>query len=314
MKIITSYTSIIVGFVFVLGLTSCEDFFIQDLEIPRQDLDQEMVVHSFISDIDTAIEFRVSRNFGLDNLVEEPESRINGATINLFSGGQLLYEIGQNNDGLYRIEMPGVFGYSDQTYRIEVDHPDYEMAMVETTMPPFVEPESVTFKKDGGFANPGSEDKMDLIQITFTDPADQVNYYEFQIHQIQVSYKELIIGQDTFITETRYPDNYFTPDGNFEFGISGFLLSDELINGQTYTIQVMLDSELPVEEIPVEKLRVTWNCLSKDQYEFSKSLQSYQSSAGFGLFSDPVAVYTNVDNGLGVVAFRSSRIYPVEEK
>jgi hypothetical protein len=308
------YKVVFLGLIFILGLSSCEEFFIQELEIPRQNLDQQMVVHAFISDIDTAIEFKIANNFGLDNLVEEPKSLIDGATVGIYRSGELLHQIGQDTAGKYKIDLPGIFGNTGQNFRVEIDHPDYEKAHVETQMPSFVEPESITFEKDGGFAQPGGEDNLDLIQITFTDPAEEDNYYEFQVHQIQVSYDELIIGQDTFISETRYPDNYFTPDGNFEPGISGFLLSDDLINGQQYTIQIMLVTDFPVDEIPVDKLRVSWNCISREQYEYSKSLQQFQTSSNFGLFSDPVAVLSNVENGLGFVAFRSQRVYPVEER
>jgi hypothetical protein len=314
MKNSISIKAIVLAGVLLVGLSSCEDFFIQDLEIPRQDLDNQMVIHGFVSDIDTALEFKVAQNFGLDNLVEENESRIDGATVRVFSSGNLIHEIIQDDQERYRIDLPGSFGHSGGDFRVEVQHPVFETAVVETRMPSFVEPESITFKEDGGFAQPGGEDNLDLIQITFTDPGDEDNYYEFQVHQVQVSYEELIIGQDTFITETRYPDRYFTPDSNFEPGVSGFLLTDDLINGQRYTIQVMLVSNTPIEQIPVDRIRVSWNSISREQYEYSKSLQQFQTSVNFGLFSDPVAVYSNVDNGLGFVGFRSSRIYPVDEE
>lgn len=312
-KIYNTLKAFLLAALVITGLSSCEDFFIKDLEIPRQNLDNQLVVHAFISDQDSTIEFKVARNFGLDDVDDEPESLLDGATIKLFREGQLLHEIVQDDEGKYRIVLSQSFGGTDQSYRVEIEHPDYQTAIVETWMPEFVMPESITFKQDGGFADPSGEDDLDLIRITFTDPPGMENYYEFQIQQIILDREEIIFGTDTFIVETRYPDSYFTPDGNFEQGISGFLLSDQLIDGQTYTIQVMLNNDVPFEgEIPVEKLRVTWNSISRDHYEYSKTLQRYQSSANFGLFSDPIAVFSNVDNGLGVVSFRSSKLLPVE--
>lgn len=309
----TFITSIFSTLVILLGLTSCNDFFIKDLEVPRQDLDKQVVVHAFISDIDTSIEFKIAKNFGLDEIADEPESLINDANITIYSGDNVIHEISQDEEGRYRKILDSAFGKGD-TYRVEVEHPDYETAIIETDMPDFVMPSSVTFKKDGGFADPSGEDDLDLLKITFSDPADEENYYEFQVHQILIDSEEIIFGEDTFVTETRYPDAYFTPDGNFEQGVSGFVLSDQLINGQTYTIQIMMNSNQALDTIPVEKLRVTWNCISKDHYQYVKTLQKYQSSANFGLFSDPIAIYSNVENGLGMVSFRSSRILKVEEQ
>ena len=297
----------------VLVLNSCQDFFIKELDVPRQDLDNQLVVHAFISDIDSTIEFKIAKNFGLDAVFEEAESLINGATISLFKGGDELYNIEQNADTSYRIDLEQNFGYSDENFRIEVLHPDYEKAVIETYMPEFVMPESLVFTKNGGFANPNGSESLDLLQITIDDPADEENYYELQIHQVIIDSEEIIFGEDTFVIETRYPDNYFSPDGNLDQGISGLLISDQIFNGQKYNIQIMLNRYEESEEIPVEKLRVSWNCISKDHFDYSKSLLQYQRSSGFGLFSDPIAVYSNVENGLGVVSLRSTRILPVEE-
>ena len=300
---------------FVLtSLTSCEEFFIQELEVPRQNLDNQLVVHSFISDIDTTIHFRVTRNFDLNSVYSEPESRVTGATIRLFRGSELVHEITERDDSTYRLDLPAPFGFSQENYRIEVSHPDYETAVCETEMPSYVNPVSITYYKDGGFASPNGNDRLDMIEITIQDPGDEENYYEFQVHQILLDFEEIIFGEDTIRLETRYPERYFTPDTNFDQGISGFLLSDDTFNGQSYTFQIMLSNFTEEElEVPVDKLRVTWNCVSKDHYEYSKSLLRYQRSSGFGLFSDPIAIFSNVDKGLGVVSLRSSRILGVEE-
>jgi len=302
---------LILTLLLITVLSSCEEFFIKDLEIPRQDLDNQVVVHSFISDIDSSLYFKVARNFGLDEIADEPESLINGASIKIYEAGELLHKVVQNDSSEYQLDLDQAFGYSDETFSVEIIHPDYETAVVETEMPDFIMPESVIFTKDGGFAGPNGEEVLDLIQITFTDPVDEENYYEFQVHRVYLR-TEVIF--DTFTRDITYPDNYFSPDGNIDQGVSGMLLSDQIFNGQTYSLQIMLSSFEELEDIPVEKLRVSWNCISKDHYEYSKTLLKYRNSADFGLFSDPIAVYSNVENGLGVVSFRSSRILEVEEK
>lgn len=301
-------------FASLVSLVSCQDFFIKELDIPRQELDNQLVIHGFISDQDTSLYFKISNNFSLDKDLTAADSLIAGARVYIFQNGDLLADFGQNNKGEYRYDIPEGQTFPPGNYRVEVHHPDYDIAVVETEMPSIVVPESVVFTKDGGFAGPNGQNKLDLIEVSFTDPADEENYYEFQVNQILVDYEILIFPGDTIILETRYPDNYFTPDTNFEQGVSGFLLSDKTFNGQTYSFQIMLPADEEIENIPLDKLKVTWNSISKDHYEYAKSLLQYQRSNGFGLFSDPVAVFSNVENGLGIISFRSKRIVNVQEK
>jgi hypothetical protein len=298
--------------ILTLSLTSCNDFFIQELEIPRQELDNQLVVHSFISDIDTSLHFKISKNFGLDETFPEMDSSINDATIKLFRQGELVYEVMQNENGDYTQALnQGLI--PDYDYKIEVQHPDYDLAFAETKMPPLVMPESVTFKKNFGFPGPNGDEKQNAIEIVFNDPADQVNYYEIQVHKILVESKEIIVFGDTTLIVKTYPDRYFSIDSNFEQGVSGFLLSDQNFNGEKYTIDFLLVSDQEIEVIPVDALKITWNCISKDHYEYSKSLLQYQRTSGFGLFSDPIAVYSNIQNGLGIFSARSSRVIGMEE-
>lgn len=309
---LSKYNPIIILISMSLFLLSCENFFIQEMEIPRQELDNQLAVHSFINETDTQLHFEISRNFGLDDQFPLEDQVIENAEVTIYKNGEYFSKFGQNAEGHYAITLEDEIGGADQEFRVEISHPDYDLALVETKMPTYVGPNSVEFFKDGGFPDPTGEEPQDLIQIEIEDPGDEENYYEFQVHRILVSSDTLIFGADTLVTTKTYPDRYFSPDSNIEQGISGFLLSDSFFNGEKYVIQIMLIDNLGLEDIPVEKLKITWNSISKDHYQYSKSLLQYQRSSGFGLFSDPIAIYSNVENGLGMVSFRSSRILSMD--
>ncbi|HAQ37578.1 MAG TPA: hypothetical protein DCQ58_03635, partial [Saprospirales bacterium] len=82
-------------------LTGCTDFFIQELDIPRQDVDNQLVIHGFVNDTDDSIEMVIGKNWSVDEELDEAESKINQAKISIFQSGNLKYEIEQDPQGKY---------------------------------------------------------------------------------------------------------------------------------------------------------------------------------------------------------------------
>jgi hypothetical protein len=299
----------------LLGLTllaSCTDFFINELEIPRQDVDNQLVIHGFVNDTDDSIEFVVARNWSIDEELDDSVSKVGNAKIAVYQNGILRHEIEQSPKGKYFKKLGSMVGGAGDDWRIEVTHPDYEKAVVNTTMPKMVIPKSVKFIKGYDFGGVGQFEDANAIEIVIEDPADEENYYEIRILTVVVEQEELIFGTDTFYVETYYPNNYFSDDPIVERGTSGVLIPDDSFNGKERVFYIVMTGQ-KIEDIPVDKLRVEWNCVSKDHYQYSKSLQNYQRSSNFGFFAEPIGIYTNVENGLGLVSFKSSRILEVTE-
>jgi len=303
---------LLIAFTVLALLQSCSDFFVQELEIPRQDLDQQIVVHSFISDIDSSIHFKIGKNFTLNEDQTTLDNHISGAEIVIFGEGEKQFEV-KEEDQEYYVNLDEEFGDKWSDFRVEIKHPQYETAIIESEMPKMVLPDSVIYREDAGFGSSNNDDNFNAIDIVFQDPPGEENYYEISVQELLVEYGETIVAGDTFRFEKRYPTQYFIQDINIIRGVSGFLLSDELFDGQEYRLNMILSTYLEQEDIPVDRIKVVWRCISKDHFEFSKSLEQYKSSSDFGLFSDPIAVYSNVENGLGIVSFNSLRMLPVEQ-
>jgi hypothetical protein len=300
------------GLLVILLLTSCTDFFINELDIPRQELDNQLVIHGFVNDTDDSIEFVVGRNWSIDEELNDQQSKISNAKIEIFQGGVLKHEIEQNSKGKYIKKLGSLVGGAGDDWRVVVTHPDYDQAIINTEMPKMVMPKSVKFIKGYDFGGAGQFEDANAIEIVIEDPGDEENYYEVRVLTVVVSQEELILGTDTFYVETYYPDNYFSDDPIVERGTSGVLIPDDSFNGKERVFYIVMTGQ-KIEDIPVDKLRVEWNCVSKDHFQYSKSLQKYQRSSNFGFFAEPIGIYTNVENGLGLVSFKSSRLLTVSE-
>ncbi|HAY70689.1 MAG TPA: hypothetical protein DCX89_02240, partial [Saprospirales bacterium] len=104
-------------------LTGCTDFFIQELDIPRQDVDNQLVIHGFVNDTDDSIEMVIGKNWSVDEELDEAESKINQAKISIFQSGNLKYEIEQDPQGKYLKKLSSMLGGAGEDWRIEVTHP-----------------------------------------------------------------------------------------------------------------------------------------------------------------------------------------------
>lgn len=309
-----NFKNIIILSVFlgILALPGCTDFFIQELEIPRQSVDDQLVIHGFISDTDDSVEVVVARNWSVDEDLEETASKVNQANVQIFQNGVLKFDISQDDQGKYRKMTGSDVGGEGEDWRVEVSHPEYEKAVVNTTMPKMVLPRSVKFIEGYNFGGVGSFEDANAIEIIIDDPANEINFYEVRVLTTVIAKEALIFGTDTFYVETYYPNNYFSDDPVVERGTSGLLIPDDSFNGKERVFYIVMTGD-KVENVDVSKLRVEWNCISNDHFQYSKSLEKYQRSSGFGFFAEPVGIFSNVENGLGLVSFKSSRILTVSE-
>jgi len=123
-----------------ISILSCSDFFIKEIDIPRQEMDNQLVVHGFVSDIDTNIYFVLAKNYALHESVPKiDDTWVTDATINIIAENGSEHEL-KYTKKYYEKELDQAFGGAGQNFSIEVSHPDYVDAYIETSMPEYVEP------------------------------------------------------------------------------------------------------------------------------------------------------------------------------
>mgnify|MGYP003801617687 FL=1 len=215
-------------------------------------------------------------------------------------------------------------------YRIVAEIPGFKTAAGSASLPGIVPIEgidTVSYTRDEFYMYLG-------IKTRFTDPAGKDNFYMISGYQktgyysgnpyqpwnpeipVRVFEYEMDINADDepliypFMNDdifNIYPYNYFN------------VFSDEMIPGKGYELNLKTDYR-KVDTTYYEFFHPTviLQSISEDLYlyllSFSKYLDSYDD-----FFSEPVLVYTNVENGLGVVgAINSSKMtveigkYPVD--
>ncbi|MFT5802402.1 MAG: hypothetical protein ACI956_002220, partial [Nonlabens sp.] len=231
-----------------LFFSSCDgSFFETTLEVDPPLHTPEITVHSFIKPGDSVIGVSVGKSFGLLETVsynEYEEQFLKGATVEIFQQGALKYtlipfeDLDPNPGNFlplnYGLELDEPIGGIGDSFEIKVKHPDFEAVTSVQYMPAPVQVTRAKFIEDGGIGE--GADRLNSIDITFTDPAGIENYYE-----IWVAYKENGTSGETYFNSIYMGSN----DPILRRGGEGdrYLFRDRTIDGKEYIINLQLDDE-----------------------------------------------------------------------
>lgn len=273
--------------VFILSiallLNACE----REVEFKPGTYSPKLVINSLFSN-ETPLRVRVSKSISV--LDTNRDYTISNATVQLVTTGSaepLLYDaIGDfyyiaNNP----IPTPGT------NYVLQVQAPGFITARAEAKLP--VLPTGFTFEliENVGVDNNGIP--QDKLIIRFKDDAKTDNYYRFML----LYYSQF---SATFIPFK--PDNALSENVGLVSNSDGsFLLSDRNKNGQTISLEFTIPFDISME---TPRFMVEFASLNKDFYEYQRTIAiNNQNGVGLGsFFNNPVQVYTNIQNGLGIFA------------
>lgn len=274
----------------------------------------KLVVNCYFAP-DSAWEFQVSKSL---SVLDNAELKlVDDASIVLYRDSAVIDSVkAPDTDGLYRsgesLPQPG------ERYRIEVLSPDFKNALyAEGTVP---SPVPVTGANviitDSAFfytrqyewgAMPPRGNVQGTLELTFSDPPGTDNYYQVSLYSFVKDYDY----NDSTIFWIYKRDINFTVDDpvvqktEAYYGAARF--SDELIDGQTYKLKLDFeDWEASLDQVYFIDLV----SLNRDSYLYRSSVQEYYESSG-DPFSEPVLIYSNIENGFGIFAGYSTFTYQV---
>lgn len=197
------------------------------------------------------------------------------------------------------IPIPGV------NYKVVAKIPQYETMEATSSIPaPVI---INTLKIDDLEITTDENRKLQIqkfkLYLVFSDPPQQLNYYHVKIFQDIKQF--LYNGMDTIYTNTIRKELTFNSAFNNNNNIANFdgglLFDDKNFEGQTYVhvfdISIPLNYEYEKPGALFLELRTT----SKEYFFYFSSL-SKQLSNSNGPFSEPVILYDNIENGLGIFA------------
>lgn len=140
------------------------------------------------------------------------------------------------------------------------------------------------------------------LLLGLKDDGEKENYYKISMYMLDTTYSINEYGDtsDTFIYRNslqNYNNESSNPLIEFTEGDS-YYFSDQYLNGQEFSI------ELPIRysgSSPGDTLFIELSAISKDLFLFKKSMIKYNESQS-NPFSEPIKIYTNIENGYGIFA------------
>lgn len=310
---------------------------IKEIDFDEGILDSKLVVNGFVCP-DSTIKVQLAISKPIPGVKKRTEW-IDNATIKLFVDGVFTeelqnFELTYENDyydyyDYYRKENPTseyrstqTIAQTGKTYKIEVEHPDFDKAWAETTIPEAIAIDSF-YSEIREITEYNYTEERQIFHIKFTDPENVNNYYRLNytskighldnyywdeekqeythsdsITIVRINTNNYINTDDPILVGKDDADDFLSMDADNRYN----LFTDDLIDGQSYELsfdKYYYDMEIEKGEFISNKIQLM--SLSKEAFLYIKS--SFEHSWNDGEFlTEPVQVYSNINNGIGIFA------------
>lgn len=272
-----------------------------DVDIPQGE--RKLVLNAILQP-DTQITAMVFISSHVQDIYQETNP-VQGATLEVFENDNFLGNLeSTNTKGVYTANIVPEIG---KNYRIEARYNGYQLVYGTTLMVDSV-PMSAFDSVGIGHDTYGWE--MVLAKVTINDPANVKNYYKLSVISEVINEQDAdtelypipLSSNDAIIDVAAYDAVYFT---------------DDFFNGQSYAVKIQIDPYslgyfdsgdavyYPDDNNPEFHVYAKLESMSEAMYNYAKSVATYHNTGEFGLFSQPVIIYNNIENGLGVVGAKA---------
>lgn len=268
---------------------SCET----TVEVKLPDQESKIVVNATLSP-DSVITVHISKSVGA--LENKQKSIIYSAKVKLYENDVFKEELVLNTQGFF--SSPSLFKPSpEKNYKIEVTASNYKSVMAVSKVPSIVIPTSITYIDSAFTENDpfsGNKEWYSQIDVTINDDATVTNYYAIQLLQQTPVFDTL----DNIIAYSLNPVYIKTNNPNAEVTDTDCMISDEFFNGSSYKISINV-STYNFANDSISTYYLYFKNVSKELYLYKKTLNKYYNANG-NPFAEPVRVYSNVENGMGI--------------
>lgn len=312
----------------VVLLPACEKEIVFDGEID----DPLLVVNAWTSP-DSLIKAHVSQSkFFLSNL--DGFKVITNADVDLYINGQFHEQLTGDSLGMYTGTYKAVAG---DTVRLVVQAPTLGQAESSTIILPkadIISVDTIHTRQqtdvyaeglDTFYVNKSTECEF---RVRFRDPGDQQNYYRMVVkRRVSYEYGEEIYISDNFMAFSL--DGMDTQTGGFIDLIGGeenwdvqHLITDELFNGKEFILKFthffnnteysqQYKDMYGINQSTSESLVINLQSITRDTYLYLLSKNSAENSLN-GFFSEPVQIFNNIENGIGIFGSYNNSVFPYQ--
>lgn len=293
---------------------SCENLLIKDLPLDETGFEKQLAVQSFIVAGTDSIITLVSENASV--LESTFDIVYLDADVSLRKSDTEIAVLEQGDDGRYYHFFDSVIEAGGE-YELVIENTKYGDSRTKTAIPEVIEIKDFDFKYNVG-TDPLDMTQVSEVSFTIVDPPGE-NFYSMSMESKVGGLDTFIdpFSMDTFTFESQvylYPvSTQLDPAVSVSIYGEDIFINDDFFDGQEYRVSVRYSvfnngGENSEEEIK-KLLLMNFTTHSEDSFNYQTSLDRYNSSQDFGLFSEPVSVYTNIDNGLGIFAGSSQRVF-----
>ena len=279
----------------------------KELEIDFPDADQNIVANSIINNREPiSIELSQSLRPGLGTLDEIEVKEVTTASIQLFENDALVETLQYSkhpNDvlGKYRSSIIPQLNHS---YSLKIMDSDFDLIKGTTTIPQ--PPKLQNFFGDI-ISTQWEEIKQLVFSFTIDDPKEE-NYYYFYI---DIPVKAIENSGDTILHLYRSSILDLDDESNKQLYLNnGFVFSDENFNGNHHIItgqasvnlrvnDILQDNDFKDAFVDISNIRLTSFALAKETYQFYISHSLYLTNQ-YEFYAEPITIFSNIENGLGI--------------
>ncbi|MFC2086499.1 DUF4249 domain-containing protein [Bacteroidota bacterium] len=277
-------------------LTSCEK--VIDIDIP--DNDRKIVINGFINP-ESLFSVNVSKSLNILDIREV--KYLDNVTVNVYENDLFIEALNYISNGNYKSNT--FYPMAGNNYKVEVLSPDLQTATASNTIPinninEMVIDTLFTIYETQFEANTALE-----CNISFDDPAEE-NYYWFNVTGQWAWYDWNPYTQEEIIYKSRGNMQFESNDPIIDSWVNesfDFVFSDELFNGKNIDFSVYL-YEHQFYDIDTNMLHFNIHCITKDFYLYAVTHNAHMNAQD-NPFTEPVQVYTNIENGYGIFAGHS---------
>lgn len=193
----------------------------------------------------------------------------------------------------------------ETSYHLSVDIPNYSNLSAVDQIPKPVPLQSILIDTISYEDGEGTAISSISLTADFKEPNGQVNFYHFFLYHAVVNGRAQTDGFVENVEERLMPLPITDIQENktkasFDSDQVGILFSDEFINGQSVQLKLLAQiDELETGMYP--KLVGELRTVSKKYYQYYLSLARQQESKDRP-FIEPVPVFSNIENGVGIFA------------
>ena len=279
----------LVFIILIIGLFSCE----KDLPFPEQDVMPNLVLNGLFT-TDSTWTIQASKSAPV-NSSAKPELISNALIRVLDDQSALIATLTHQENGNYQAK--GQFPIAGRTYTVEAEAPGLNAVKANSYLPQMPE-----FKLTDTLRSKYLDIPVLFMDLEIDDNPDETNYYLIEVTKtvdILETEESYTFVPFHYVFDQNAENDEIDPENS---GFTNVLLPDETFNGKRYTVRFAVElDEISDEER--ENVQVRWTirlfAASEALYKYNKSLERYYFNQD-ELFSEPVEIFSNIENGLGV--------------